>query len=135
MLGGLLPAVPKLFVGHVAGLLPALSALTFTLLFFGLPAALVICNAAAYQRGGRRLRRCVAVSAILVGGLLVAWWFAHSAPPAHGVFHRDGRITISSAATRVHGLLSCAASVAMFCLTAWMLLRPSRHLSVRTTDE
>jgi uncharacterized membrane protein YozB (DUF420 family) len=129
MVAGLIPGVPKVFNGHVAGLLPTLSVLTFALLFWGLPAALVVCNAAAYQGGGRRLLRCVAITATLLGGLLLSWWLARSAPRARPVFHGTGRVTLSYFAVRIHGLLSWAASLGMFWLSAWILLRPTQPKS------
>ena len=129
MVAGLLPGVSKVFSGHVAGLLPTLSFLTFILFFFVVPPALVVCNVAAYQAGGRRVARCVAITVTLLGGLALAEWLAHSAPHAHAIFHSDGRVTLSYVATRVHGLLSWAASLAMFCMSAWILLPRSQQSS------
>lgn len=125
MLAGVLAGLPKVFSGHLVAWLPALSILTFVVLFSVVPVTLVICNAAAYQGGGRRVLRCLAITTTLLGGLVLTWWLAHSAPHTRTVFHRGGRITFSYLATRVHGLLSWAASVVMFGLSASILLHPA----------
>lgn len=124
---GLLAGLPKVFSGHLDGWLPGLSLLTFVVLFPVTPAVLVVCVAAAYQGAGRRALRCFAVVTTLLGELVLVWWLVHSAPHARTVFHKDGQVTLSYLAARVHGLLSWTASLGMFCISAWILLRPSHQ--------
>ena len=124
---GLLAGLPEVFSGHLAGWLPGLSLLTFVVVFPVTPAVLAVCIAAAYQGDGRRALRCLAIVATLLGGLLLVWWLVHTAPPARPVFRKDGQVTLSHLAARRHGLLSWAASLGMFCVSAWILLRPSHQ--------
>jgi hypothetical protein len=125
-LAGLLAAVPKVFIGHVTPFLPMLSFLSFGLLFFGLPASLVFCNIAVYRRGGRRALRCSAITAGLLGGVVLAWLLttniSHS-PPVN--FHTNGGITFSYTSTRLKGLLAAAVSLSVPVACA-LLIRPRR---------
>lgn len=120
---GLLMAVPRVLVGHSANALPALSFISILVLVYGLPVSVVLCNVAAFQRGGRRAIRCAAMTAALFGGLALTWWLSKTHVRPSLVFHGDGAPTLDYSGVRLRGLLASAVAVAIPFACFW-LLRP-----------
>jgi hypothetical protein len=128
---GLVMAVPRVLVGHAANALPALSFVWMLLLVYGLPVSVVLCNVAAFQRGGRRAFRCTGITAALLGGLVLTWWLSKTHVRLSLAFHGDGAPTLDYSGARIRGLLASAVSVAIPFACFW-LLRP--RASEATSD-
>jgi hypothetical protein len=130
---GLAIAAPRVLIGHVTNLLPILSFISFSLLVTALPATLVLCNMAAYGRGGRRALRCFGITATIIGGLVLVSLFAGGdAAPGRPEFNSDGSVILSFTNVRVRGLLAWAVSLGIPALAAWILLRPVRSVASAT---
>lgn len=115
-------AVPKVLAGHSANALPALAFVSFLLLFYELPVSLVLCNVAAVRRGGRRLLRCVLVTAVLLGGLALTWWLSRAYVRPRLVLDGDTP-SLDFSRVRLRGLVASGVAVTIPFVCFW-LLRP-----------
>ena len=90
---------------------------------YGLPAGVVFCNIAAVRRGGRRVLRCAAINAVLLGGLALTWWISQTDVRPSLVLHGNGTPTLDFSGIRSRGLVASAVAVAIPVACFW-LLRP-----------
>ncbi len=117
-------ALPTVLTGRSANAFLALAFFaSCLLLFYGLPVSLVLCNVGAARRGGRRVVRCVAISAVLVCGLALSWWLLKADVRPRLALHSDGPPTLDYSRVRLRGLLACGVATAIP-VACFFLLRP-----------